>query len=160
MEAVGPAPDEYPGAVATVTRSRRVAAPPEAVWDILADFGALSAWAPNVDHSCILESGATPIGTTRRVQIGRNTLVERITESDPPAVLAYDIEGLPPRLGRVANRWTVAGGDEASTVELTSTVSIGEGPISRLTEGAVCRMVARQSDAMLAGLAARLEESP
>ena len=58
-----------------------------------------SSWADNVDHSCILTSGAdgTPIGTARRVQVKRDTLVERITEFDPPHVLAYDIEGLPRR---------------------------------------------------------------
>ena len=42
--------------------------------------------------------------------MGRNTLVERILEFDPPHTLAYDIEGLPKRLGRVTNRWTLAAG--------------------------------------------------
>ena len=80
------------------------------MWDVLADFGAISSWAANVDHSCLLEHGptGTAVGTSRRVQVGRDTLVERITEFDRTGALAYDIEGLPRRLRRVANRWTLA----------------------------------------------------
>ena len=83
--------------VADISRSRTITAEPQAIWDVLADFGALSSWADGVDHSCVLNHGPDggPLGTTRRVQVGRNALVERITEFDPPATLAYDIEGLP-----------------------------------------------------------------
>jgi hypothetical protein len=68
--------------VAEVNRSRTVAADPKAVWAVLADFGAISSWADNIDHSCILNHGSGPVGTTRRVQIRRNALVEQITEYD------------------------------------------------------------------------------
>ena len=37
-----------------VVRSREVHVPPAEVWDVLSDFGAISSWAPNVDHSCLL----------------------------------------------------------------------------------------------------------
>jgi hypothetical protein len=145
--------------VATILRSRSIAAPPAALWDVLADFGALSTWASNVDHSCILERGTTLLGTSRRVQVGRNTLVERVTECAAPKVLSYDIEGLPRRLGRVSNRWTLTtAGESVTTVTLTSTVQIGRNPAARLAERAVCRMLAHQSDVMLAGLATRVEE--
>ena len=85
------------GVVAVISRSRTIAAEPQAIWDVLADFGSISSWADNVDHSCLLSPATEGIavGTTRRVQVGRNTLVERITEFDPPTTLAYDIEGLP-----------------------------------------------------------------
>jgi hypothetical protein len=141
-----------------MTRSASIAAPPAALWDVLADFGALSSWASNVDHSCILERGTTLLGTSRRVQVGRNTLVERVTECAAPNVLSYDIEGLPRRLGRVSNRWTLTpAADGATAVTLTSTVQIGRNPAARLAERAACRMLAHQSDAMLAGLATRVE---
>ncbi len=70
----------YPQAVADIDRNRSIAADPNAVWDVLADFGSISSWADNLDHSCILNHGSDPVGTTRRVQIGRNALVERIIE--------------------------------------------------------------------------------
>jgi hypothetical protein len=146
--------------VADIARSRTIAAEPAEVWDVLADFGAISSWADNIDHSCILNHAIVSVGTTRRVQIGRNALVERITEFDPTWALAYDVEGLPKRLRRFNNRWTlrrIHGGD--TVVTLTSTVEIGPHAAQQLAERAVCRVQVRQSDVMLAGLANRVEKS-
>ena len=146
--------------MADIARSRTIAAEPTEVWDILADFGSISSWADNIDHSCILNHASEPVGTTRRVQIGRNALVERITEFDPTWTLAYDVEGLPKRLRRFNNRWTlrrIQGGD--TVVTLTSTVEIGPHAMQKMAERAVCRAQVRQSDVMLAGLAKRWEKS-
>ena len=85
--------------------------------------------------------------------------MERITDSTAPTTLRYEIEGLPRRLGRVANRWTVMGFGETAAVTLTSTVEIADNPLARIAEKAVCRFMAKQSDTMLDGLAQRLEES-
>jgi hypothetical protein len=145
--------------VSEVHRSRTIAADPRAAWDVLADFGAISSWAENIDHSCILNQGSEPVGTTRRVQIGRNALVEQITEYDETRALAYDVEGLPKRLRRLNNRWSLRPAGDGTVVTLTSTVDIGSGPVHRIAERAVCRVQARQSDIMLAGLAHRLENS-
>jgi uncharacterized protein YndB with AHSA1/START domain len=145
--------------VADISRSRTITAPPQAIWDVLADFGSLSSWADNADHSCILNHGPDggTVGTTRRVQIGRNALVERITECDPAAALAYGIEGLPRRLRTVVNRWTLRPTGTATEVTLTSRVEIGAGPVARAAEWVVCRGMAKESDSMLAGLARRME---
>ncbi len=145
-----------------MSRSRTVAAAPQAVWDVLADFGAISEWAGNVDHSCILEHGPDgAVGTSRRVQVGRDALVERISVADAPRVLEYEIEGLPRQLRRVANRWSLEPGPRDDTaVTLTSTVEIGANPVAAIAERAMCRVMAKQSEAMLAGLAERLEELP
>lgn len=146
--------------MAETSRTRTVAAPPEKVWRVLADFGAISSWARNVDHSCVLEHRPEPIGTSRRIQMGENTFVERITEFTAPSVLAYDIEGLPPRLRRVANRWSLQPAGAGSTeVTLTSTVNIANNPLARIAEQAAVQLLATQSDTMLAGLAARAEGS-
>ena len=128
---------------------------------MLADFGSISAWASNVDHSCLLEHGDDPaaVGTSRRVQVGRDTLVERITDSVAPTTLRYSIEGLPRPLGRVANRWTITPFGDSTAVTLTSTVDIGGNPLARVAEKAACRFMAKQSDVMLAGLARRVEGS-
>lgn len=143
-----------------IRRTRTIAARVDEIWDVLADFGSISSWADNVDHSCILNHGSDPVGTTRRVQIGRNALVERITEFDPTWALAYDVEGLPKRLHRFNNRWTLRRVQEGHTVvTLTSTVEIGSGPLQRLAERAVCRVQVRRSAVMLAGLAKRWEKS-
>jgi carbon monoxide dehydrogenase subunit G len=152
-------PAAYREAVPDIDRSRTIAADPPAVWDVLADFGSISSWADNIDHSCILVQGSEPVGTTRRVQIGRNALVETITEFDPLRAIAYDVDGLPKRVRRFTNRWNLRPtGNDATTVTLTSTVEIGSGAVQKLIERAVRRVQIRQSDIMLAGLARRLEK--
>jgi len=147
--------------VADISRNRPIAAQPQAIWDVLADFGSLSTWADNVDHSCVTNHGpeGRPLGTTRRVQIGRNALLERITRFDPPATLAYDITGLPKRMRKVSNHWTLRPSGNSTVVTLTSTVEIGGGPLARLAERLVVRAMAKKSDALLAGLAQRLENT-
>jgi uncharacterized protein YndB with AHSA1/START domain len=153
--------------VADISRSRTIAAEPQAIWEVLADFAALSSWAEGVDHSCVLNHGPDGglLGTTRRVQVGSNALVERITEFEPSAALAYDIEGLPSRLRKVANRWTLRPADpkgpkgKATVVTLTSTVAIGAGGPARMAEWVALRVLAKQSDSMLGGLAHRLQNT-
>jgi uncharacterized protein YndB with AHSA1/START domain len=147
--------------VADISRTRTISAPPQAIWDVLADFGALSSWSPHATHSCILNHGPDggELGATRRVQVGRNALVERIVEFAPPLTLAYRIEGLPRRLRRVANRWTLRDAAGGTEVTLTSTVDIGAGPVSHAAAWAMCRGMARESDAMLAGLTTRMEQT-
>lgn len=144
-----------------MSRSRVIGAAPQAVWDQLADFGSISSWAGNVDHSCLLEhsTGIGP-GTSRRIQIGRNAVVERITDCQAPTTLGYVIEGLPARLGRMANRWELrpAGGGRTG-VSVTSSVRMGDNPVARIAERLVCRAMAKQSEVMLAGLAHTVEES-
>lgn len=144
--------------MADISRSRTIPAPQQAIWDALADFGSLSSWA-DVDHSCICNhpAGGQGPGTTRRVQIGRNVLLECITEFAPPSTLAYDISGLPKRLRRITNHWTLRATGDVTVVTLTSTVEIGSGRLARLAESAVSRRMAKLSEALLAGLARRME---
>jgi hypothetical protein len=149
-----------PVSVATKSRTRTVTAAPQVVWDVLADFGSLSSWARNVDHSCLLEHGAdgVGVGTSRRVQVGRNALVERVTDCMAPTTLGYDIEGLPRRLHRVSNCWTLTPTTQGFTaVTLTTTVEVGTNPVAQVAEQALCRLMTKQSDVMLAGLAERVE---
>ena len=146
--------------MAQIDRTRTIAAAPQEVWEVLADFGALSTWVDRADHSCVLTHGADgPIGTARRVQMGRQTLVERIVEFESPHALAYDIEGLSKRLRRVNNRWTLRSSGDSTIVTLTSTAEIGSGRIQQLAERVMCRLMTRESNGMLAGLAKRLENS-
>lgn len=92
-----------------IRRTRTIAASVGDVWDVLADFGSLSSWSANVDHSCVLYAGPDGggLGTARRVQVKRDALVERITEFAPGRALAYDIDGLPAACAAwpTAGRW-------------------------------------------------------
>jgi uncharacterized protein YndB with AHSA1/START domain len=145
--------------VADISRSRLIAAQPQAIWDVLADFGAISSWAGDVDHSALLNHGPGGglLGATRRVQMGRNAIVERITVCEPPSTVAYAIEGLPRFLGTVANSWTLRRHGDATDVTLTSTVVMGRNPLARAAEWVVLRGMAKTSESLLAGLATRME---
>ncbi len=149
------------GVVADIRCARTIAAEPQAIWDVLADFGAISSWADIAEHSCLLSPAAQAVGvgTTRRVQVGRDVLVERITDFEPPHSLAYDVQGFPRQLRRLNNRWTLSPTTGGTVVTLTTTIEIGQNRLQRLAEGVLARFSAKQLDMMLAGLAHRLEGS-
>lgn len=150
----------FNGAVAEIRRTRTVAVPPHVIWEILADFGSVSSWADFVDHSCLLEHGARGIavGTSRRVQLGRGTFVERITDFDPPRLLGYDIEGLPALIRHLRSTWTLRPlGNGHTEISLTNVVTIGTNPIQRLAERVFARVSAKRLDLLLACLTKRLE---
>jgi polyketide cyclase/dehydrase/lipid transport protein len=145
--------------MAEVRHSRTIAAEPKAIWAVLADFGALSAWADGVDHSCLLHHGdaAEPLGLTRRVQVGRDTFIETIVAFAPPRLLAYDIAGVP-RTMSASNRWNLRPDSaDRTTVTLTSTVQMTPRPLRPITERIAARVVARRSEALLDSLAAHCE---
>jgi hypothetical protein len=74
--------------VADVARTRVIAAAPKQIWDVLADFGAISSWADNIDHSCILVRASAPVGCgSSRIRLHR-------CGSGYPAHVGSNFEGL------------------------------------------------------------------
>jgi hypothetical protein len=141
--------------VIEVVRTADVPAAPADVWAVLSDFGAISAWAANVDHSCLMSDQTEGVGTARRIQTGRTTLVERVLAWQPPSTLSYAFEGLPPVVSSATNTWHVYAIEDGSRVSLTTRVDAGPRPPQKLIAKAVGRKMAQASDEMLAGLAAR-----
>ncbi len=136
-----------------VVRTRRIEVGPDRVWDALTDFGSIARWAPNVDHSCLISDQRDGVGTVRRIQAGRMTVVERVVDWDTPSMsLAYDIDGLPPIVRSVVNRWTVEPVDGVAQVSVTTEIEAGPRPPQRLAARAIGRRLAGVSDEMLAGL--------
>lgn len=140
--------------MSTLERGTVVAAPVEDVWRVLADFGALSAWVPLIQHSCLLSERTEGVGAVRRVQIASQTLVERVTVWDEPTSLQYTIEGLPPIVGAATNRWALRPAGDVTEVTLTTEIETGPNPAKRAIAKKVLERMALASDAMLAGLAA------
>ncbi|MDJ0768986.1 MAG: SRPBCC family protein [Ilumatobacter sp.] len=140
----------------TVERAAHLDAPPAEVWGVLADFAAISSWAPNVDHSCLLTHQADGVGAVRRIQSGRITLVETVTVWEHERAIGYTIDGLPPRIRSVINTWRLSPSGSGTAVRLTSEVDAGPRPPQQLLARAVGRRLARASDQMLTGLAVRV----
>jgi carbon monoxide dehydrogenase subunit G len=143
--------------VATVERTADLRHPPHAVWAVLADFGEISGWAPNVDHSCLMSEQTSGVGASRRIQTGRTTLVETVTEWEPGSRLSYAISGLPVVIRSVTNTWHLEPAGEATKVQLTSEIDTGPRPPQQLVARVVARVLGSASDKMLGGLARYLD---
>ena len=136
-------------------RSAELDASVDEVWAVLGDFGAICGWASNVDHSCLISEQIEGVGTVRRIQAGRVTVIERVTGWEPPSRLTYEIEGLP-LVRSVTSTWAIEVRGAGSRVTLTSTVDAGPRPPQRLVSAVVARGLARASGVMLTGLRERL----
>lgn len=135
-----------------------VARAPDEVWATLAQYDAISRWASNVDHSCLTTEQGEGIGAVRRVQVGRNVLLERVVEWEAGERLSYAIEGFPSVVRSVTNTWQLDATDGATAVTLTTRVDAGPRPPQQLIARALGRVMARTSREMLAGLKNHLEE--
>ena len=134
-----------------------ITAPAEEVWAVLADFGRISVWAPNVDHSCLMSHQTDGVGTVRRIQTGRTTVVERVIEWEAGERLSYTIEGLPPVIRSVTNTWTLAEAFGATTVTLTSEIDTGPKPPQKAIARGLARTLGKASVQMLGGLNGHLK---
>lgn len=144
--------------MADIVETISIARSTDEVWAVLADFGGIAQWAPNVDHSRLTTDHGDRVGAARRVQIGRNALLERVLEWTPGETLTYKIEGLPPLVRSVTNAWHLDEVGASTSVTLTSTVHTGPRPPQQLIARVVGRGLANASREMLAGLKAHLEE--
>lgn len=136
-----------------IERTTSLADGPDEVWAVLADFGALASWVPMIQHACLLSEQTEGVGTVRRVQIARQTLVERVITWRPARELAYSIEGLPPMIGAARNTWCLSPSSAGCDVTLTTTIETGRNPIELLIARTVLARMAVVSELMLAGLA-------
>ena len=141
----------------TVERSGVTSASPDEVWAVLSDFAAISSWAPNVDHSCLLSEQSEGVGMVRRIQTDRSTIVETVEIWQPGSTLAYRITGLPPVIKSVTNTWRIVASGDSTAVSLTTEIDTGPRPPQRLIAKAVGKRLGAASDQMLEGLTQHLE---
>jgi uncharacterized protein YndB with AHSA1/START domain len=139
-----------------IRRSTAIPREPAQVWTALAEFDAISLWAPNVDHSCLMTEQAEGVGTVRRIQTGRMTVRETVIAYEPGRVLGYEISGLPKAIDSVTNTWTLEPDGAATRVTLTTEIVPGPRPPHRAVARAVGKALGDASDQMLEGLAEHL----
>ena len=142
--------------MATIARTALIDAPADDVWAVLADFDSISEWADFVDHSCLMSEQTEGAGMARRIQMGRTTIIETITDWEPGAMFSYTITGLPPVIESVINTWRLGASGSSTMVSLTTEIDAGARAPRRLVAGVVGRRLGRSSDAMLAGLSTHL----
>jgi len=130
-----------------------IAARPDQVWGVLADFGEIGRWAHRVHHSRLLSLRPADVGATRRVQLGRTVLLERIVAWESGSRLAYVVEGLPSNL-RLRNTWRLEDTGPMTNTSLTS--QIDGNPVLGV---ALAPVVRRDLRHLLQGLKAYVEEA-
>ena len=145
-----------PSDLVHVHRSRHLAHDATSVWAVLARFDRIVEWAPDVTHATATTERHEGVGTARRVQVGRQALIETVTLWEPERTLAYDIEGLPPIVAGVANRWDLAVDPVGTFVTLTSVIDPGPRPRGKVAARILRLPLGKASDSMLDGLASHL----
>lgn len=136
----------------TVSRTKFIDAPVEAVWAVLGDFGSISRWAPNVDHSSLMTEQCEGIGVVRRVLTGGTALLETTERWEDRAEISYRVSGLPSVMKSVTNTWRLGGSGDQTVVVLTTEIDAGSRHYQQLLAKALGGSLGKTSDQMLAGL--------
>ena len=147
-----------PSNLVHVHRSAHLAHEPEAVWAVLAQFDRIVEWAPKVTHSVLTTEQTEGVGSARRVQVGRQALIETVTIWEPGRSLGYSIEGLPPIVDGVSNRWDLASDPAGTFVTLTSIIDPGSSPKGKVASRVLTVPLGKASESMVDGLAAHLDQ--
>lgn len=141
-----------------VQRCRHLAHDPAAIWAVLARLDRIVDWAPKVGHSAFTTEQAEGVGAGRRVQVGRQALIETVTIWEPERTLAYAIDGLPPLVAGVTNRWDLAADTDGRTfVTMSSVIDPGPGPKGKVGARVLKVPLGQAADSMLDGLAVYLD---
>jgi uncharacterized protein YndB with AHSA1/START domain len=139
--------------VPTVTRERSVPAPPEAVWEVVADAYRLPGWWPGVSRVEDVEPGAwtmvlsSPRGKTVRADYS-------LEAADPPRELRWrqEVEESPFEriMSESLTRIALEGDDESTRVSMSTRIKLRG--FSRFGAIQVRRATRRQLDGALDGL--------
>ena len=137
-----------------VTRTRRIAASRDRVWDVIADHARWPEW---FDALTLVEplEPAEGVGGHRRVHIRSIAVEEEFLAWEPGVRFAFTVthSTKPGIRSMVEDVRLVPDGDVATTVSYTQAID----PVgARLTAPLVRRIAARNLDAGLAGLAAHV----
>ena len=144
--------------MAEIVETTSIEGSPDQVWAVLGDFGGIGRWAPNVDHSCLATEQSSGVDCVRRVQVGRNALLERVVDWQERDRISYAIEGLPPVVRSTINTWALEAHGDSTTVTLTTQIDTGPRPPQQIIGRALGKVMAKASREMLAGLKTHVEQ--
>ena len=135
-------------------------ASPERVWEVLADFGGVSNWAPTITESRSLTEANEGVGAERTCDhVKMGTLEERIVDWEEGERYAYIVtKGLPMPMKSLKNDWSTASANGATRVDLKMVFETKFGPLGRMMEAMLLRRMMRKEMAItLAGLKYHVE---
>ena len=137
-----------------LVRQIAIDASKEQVWEVLADFGGVSNWAPTIleSHSTTEANGGVGAERTcKHVKMGK--IEERIVAWDDSRSLSYDVtRGLPFPLKSLNNTWSVDAAGDNAIVSLTMDFRMGLGPLGVLPALVARLPMRKEMKVSLAGL--------
>ena len=141
--------------MSNLTAQVKITAPKEKTWEILADWGAVSNWAPTITESHTTTEAKRGVGSIRscdHTQMGN--IEEEIVAWEEGTSLSYDvIKGLPMPMKSLNNTWSVSGEGADSMVTLKMDFRTRFGPLGALMEMMMLkRMMRKEMGLSLAGL--------
>lgn len=118
---------------------QEVAAPPAAVWAVLADFANVHRWSRAVRHSELVSAQPRGVGCARACHIpGFGRIRETVVDWQEGTGLSYEATPLGP-LGPSRNRWQVAPGPSGAVVLVELSYRVRFGLVGRLLHRLVMR---------------------
>lgn len=137
-----------------VTRTRRIAAPPERIWEVVADHERWPEWFTALTTVEALEP-SEGVGGRRRVRIRSLAVEEEFLAWEPGRQFAFTVTHATTRAIRsmVEDVRLTSAGDAATTVSYTQAI---EPMAARVTAPLLRRSVPRTLDGAVAGLAAHV----
>jgi ligand-binding SRPBCC domain-containing protein len=122
-----------------------IAVPPETVWQALADFGDVAAWAPYMRISHLVGDQERGVGTRRamRHELGFR-FEERVTSWDEGVGFAFDVLSAPWPMDDVRESWRIA--THGSGTQVTTRVQYGMkvGVAGNLLDWSLVRFIVRR----------------
>lgn len=142
-----------------ISKQIRIDAPKDKVWDILADYGAVSNWAPTISESQSTTEATRGVGAERGCEHEKmGHIEERIVAWDEGSSLSYDvIKGLPFPMKSLNNVWSVSDARDGAVVTLTMTFRMGFGPLGALPALMARPLMRKEMGITLAGLKHHVE---
>ena len=137
-----------------ITRQVRSNASKEKVWEILADWGAVSNWAPTISESHSTTEATRGVGAERACEHEKmGHIEERIVAWDEGSSLSYEVtKGLPFPMKSLNNTWSVSDAGDGAVVTLTMDFRMGMGPLGALPALMARPMMRKEMRLSLAGL--------
>lgn len=134
-------------------------APPQAVWDVLADFGGVADWAPYMRTSHLIGERESGVGTRRGMRHAWGfQFEEAVTEWNEGDGFSFDVFRAPYPMCNVKESWIARRDNGLSTVATRVTYEMHLGPLGRFVDWFLVRfIVQREMRAGLRGLKHYLE---
>ena len=97
--------------VLTFSVTRIMPASPDALWQVIGDFGNEHRWYDGLRH-CVRDTPDVRVGTRRTCELakpvmGVATAVETVTEFEPGRVLGYELQGAAGPFANARSRWSI-----------------------------------------------------